>query len=84
MKQNVIYPLYRKYSHGRTYFKVISESEWEEVQVMGNKYSIHQFKATILPDRNYIHDLTFDFKSNWIEIDEKEYEHVKKKAQQST
>lgn len=80
MTKIVSYPQYRKYPHNRSYFKVISSNEWEEIQVMGNKCSIHQFKATILPDRNYIYDLTFDYTNNWLEITESEYEEVKKKV----
>lgn len=77
MEETIVYPQYRKYSHERTYFKIISASEWEEIQVMGNEYSIHRFKTAILPDRNYIYDLTFNYKDNWLKIDEHEYERVK-------
>ena len=79
MQKITLYPQFRKYQHERTYFKIISKDEWEEIQVIGNNYSLHQFKVAILPDRNYIHDLTFDFEKNWVEIDEEEYEGVKKK-----
>lgn len=75
--QKTSYPLYRKYAHNRTFFKVISETEWEEIHVLGNNYSIHQFKATILPERNYIYDLTYDYQNNWIAIGADEYEQMK-------
>lgn len=74
------YPLYRKYAHERTYFKVLSDTEWEEIHIMGSNYSIHQFKVTILPERNYIYDLTHDYHNNWIAIDANEYEPLKEKA----
>lgn len=74
------YPQYRKYLHERTYFKIISEVEWEELHVSGDKVSIHSFFAKILPDRNYIHDLTFDYAKNWLAIEEKEYEKIKKRS----
>lgn len=80
MEETIEYPQFRKYPHGRTYFKIISASEWEEIHVMGNKCTIHTFKAAILPDRNYIYDLTFDYKNNWLKIDEVEYERIKEKA----
>lgn len=79
MQKTITYPQYRKYPHGRTYFKIISKDEWEEIQVMGSTLSIHQFKVAILPDRNYIYDLTFDYEKNWVKITEEEYETVKKK-----
>jgi hypothetical protein len=80
MQEMFNYPQFRKYPHERTYFKIISKDEWEEIQIMGAKHSIHKFKATILPDRNYIYDLTFDYENNWVEIKEEEYENIKKKV----
>lgn len=73
------YPQYRKYLHERTYFKIISAVEWEELHVSKNKITVHSFIAKILPDRNYIHDMTYEYEKNWIKIEEKEYEEVKKK-----
>lgn len=78
-KEKLSYPLYRKYAHERTYFKVISDSEWEEMHILGSNHSLHQFKATILPERNYIYDLTYDYHNNWIAIEADEYEFVKAK-----
>jgi len=79
MQPIIIYPQYRKYPHERSYFKIISADEWEELHISKDRVSIHSFTAKILPDRNYIYDLTFDYKNNWIAIDEEEYEKVKKK-----
>ncbi len=80
MQKTISYPQYRKYPHERTFFKIISPDEWEEIQVMGSKYSIHQFKVSLFSDRNYLHDLTFDYEKNWVEIKEDEYEKVKEKT----
>jgi len=79
-KVKVSYPLYRKYAHERTYFKVLSDSEWEEIHIMGSNYILHQFKAKILPERNYIYDLTHDYQTNWVAIEADEYERVKAKV----
>ena len=79
MQIEITYPQYRKYLNGRNFFKIISDKEWEEIQVMGSKYSIHQFKVNIFPDRNYLHDMTFDYEKNWVVIDEEEYEKLKLK-----
>ncbi len=75
----IIYPQYRKYPNDKAYFKIISATEWEEIQVVGNKYMPHQFTVNILPDRNFIYDMTFDYKNNWAVIDESEYELIKGK-----
>jgi hypothetical protein len=73
MEKKISYPQYRKYRNGKNYFKVISVSELEEIQFVGSKCFVHRLEAKILPDRNFIHDLIFDFSENALEIPEKEY-----------
>lgn len=77
MNKEITYPQYRKYSNNKSYFKIISSDEFEEIQVLGTKKSIHLFKAKILPDRNLIYDMTFDYEKSWLKIEEEEYEQVK-------
>jgi hypothetical protein len=79
MPININYPQYRKYPHDRTYFKIISAIEWEELHISKDKVTLHSFLVKILPDRNFIHDLTFDYEKNWVAIEEEEYESVKGK-----
>jgi len=76
--KKITYPLYRKYSNNKTYFKIISETEFEEIQILGSKKTILFFEAKILPDRNYIYDLTFNYKTHWLLSDSQEYEALKK------
>lgn len=71
------FPLYRKYSHNKTFFKVISFDEFEEIQIQGDGIKRFKFVAKILPERNYIQDLISNDQQNWVEIDEEEYERVK-------
>lgn len=80
MNQTIRYPQYRKYKNNKVYFKIISATEWEELHLLGNKVTLHPFVAKILPDRNYIADMTFDYKENWDAIEESEYEEVKKRV----
>ena len=77
MNTDINYPQYRKYSNDKAYFKIISETEWEEVQVVGSNYILHQFTVKIMPDRNYIYDMTFDYEKNWVLIEEDEYKKIK-------
>lgn len=72
-KRQVTYPQYRKYAHGRTYFKIVSPNEFYELQVLGNTKTLHHFIAKILPDRNYIYDLLFEYHEHWQVIQEEEY-----------
>lgn len=71
------YPQYRKYKNELSFFKIISPTEWEEIQIIGKRLVLNSFKVKIMPDRNFIHDMTFDYKSNWLEISEDEYEQKK-------
>jgi hypothetical protein len=73
MAQKIIYPLFRKYANERNFFKIISSQEFEELSITGGKWHLHHFKANILPDRNFIHDLTFNDQKNILEINENEY-----------
>ena len=74
---NTTYPQYRKYKNNKSYFKVISSEIFEEIQVLGSKKTIHTFEAKILPDRNYIFDLTFNYQNHWIICNESEYEFLR-------
>ena len=83
MKAVINYPVYRKYPHNRTFFKVLSEDEFEELQIIGRHYSIHSIKAKILPDRNFIQDLIFDFAIYWKEIKAEEYNEQMKNCEKT-
>ena len=73
------YPQFRKYKNQQGYFKLLSPTEWEEIKIVGNNHSLHQFTVKIMPDRNLLHDMTFDYNENWEAIREEEYEMIKKK-----
>ncbi len=47
---------------------------FEEIQVMGSFYSIHQYEAKILPDRNFIADMITLESESWEAIDAVQYE----------
>lgn len=78
--QNITYPQFRKYPHNKTYFKIISPEKWEELHITGNKCIVHSFVAKILPDRNYVYDLTFDYERHWLKIEEEEYGKIRRLA----
>jgi hypothetical protein len=80
MHEAISYPQFRKYPNNKAYFKILSPTEWEEILVVGSKHLFHHFIVKILPDRNYIHDMTFDYENNWVKIEEGEYEMVRKKS----
>ncbi len=54
--------------------------EWEEIQIIGSKCLLYKFEVKILPDRNFIQDMLFNYSENWDLIEEKEYETMKAKV----
>jgi hypothetical protein len=82
MKESVSYPQYRKYKNDKSFFRISSAEEFEEIQILGGQYTLHQFKAKILPDRNFIYDMTFAFEDNWVVITEEEYNGIRQKIKQ--
>ena len=80
MNQTIAYPQYRKYINNKAYFKIFSDKEWEEIQVVGEKNILHHFVVKILPDRNFIYDMTFDYERNWLKIEADEYDLMKSKT----
>lgn len=69
----MIFPTYRKYKNNQSYFKIISENEVEELKLIGKKYILFKITANQLPERNLIHDMIYDFNTNWDAISEEDY-----------
>jgi len=77
LQKEVVYPQYRKYPNNKSYFKILSPNAFEEIQVLGEKKTFHFFKAEILPDKNYILDLVFNYVPYWVVCDAIEYEKLR-------
>jgi rubrerythrin len=50
---------------------------------MGNKYSLKNYQATILPERNYISDLINNEEKHWEIVEEKEYNDILEQCKKS-
>jgi len=74
------FPQYRKYNNNKSFFKIISESEFEEISVLGGYYILTSYTAKILPDRNFIKDMLDNKDSHWIIIGENDYIEVRNKS----
>lgn len=68
------FPQYRKYPNNKSYFKITSESCFEEIAVMASKYSILEFTAKIFPDYTFIKDMLDNRDNRWVVISSNEYE----------
>ena len=51
------FPVYRKYTNNKNYFKIINNNEFIEVSVIGKQVIIKKIEAKIYPDRLFILDL---------------------------
>jgi hypothetical protein len=54
---NYIFPLFRKRSDGKTFYKILSYSEFEELKILGKRYVISYTKAVQYPEKLYIIEL---------------------------
>lgn len=75
--EGINFPVYRKYNNGKSYFKIISRNEFEEIQIVGSKKILHLVKATQLPEMNHVYDLVYN-KDISVAIEEDEYNALKK------
>lgn len=72
-KHSVDFPQYRRYPHNKTYFKIDSKTHFKEVQLLNGELVYYNFEAKILPDRNYINDLLYNYEPYWEKCTEKDY-----------
>lgn len=50
MHKNTDFPQYRKLSNGRTFYKILDDRNFVEIQLMGSKKISHTIKATKYPE----------------------------------
>ncbi|MGE0561729.1 MAG: hypothetical protein AB7O47_07930 [Flavobacteriales bacterium] len=80
MVNDVKYPQFRKYKNNQSYFKIVSKTSFEEIKREGDLWKLYSFEAKILPDRNFIYDMTFDYENYWEAINAEEFEKIKAKS----
>jgi len=74
------FPQYRKYKNIETYFKIISEKEFEELSSLGNKYVKNSIVAEQYPEILRIQDMLNCEGGTWEVIKEKEYNNKNKEV----
>lgn len=67
------FPQFRKYPNDKSFFKILSESSFEELTILGKNYSIVHFKASNFLDSHFINDMLQMKDGNWQKITEQEY-----------
>lgn len=73
------FPQFRKYTNSKSYFKIISSTQWEEIQLIGSNAFLTVFEVKIMPDRNFLNDMLANEGNHWAVIDEQEYDYIKDK-----
>ena len=68
------FPIYRKYSNNKSFFKIVDTDHFEEIKVTGRLFEIHQFEAKILPDRNFIQDMISMDDDYWVDSTSEEFQ----------
>ena len=77
----MVFPIYRKYKNNKSYFRIISENEVEELKLVGKGYILFKITSTQLPERNLIQDMIYDYEANWESITEEEFRTIESLTQ---
>lgn len=72
------FPVYRKYTNKNTFFKILSENEFEEISSIGNQPVIYHIVAEQYPEKLRIKDMIQCNDDIWVEISPEIYEETKK------
>ena len=70
------FPQYRKYKNIETYFKIISEKEFEELSLFGNKFVKHLILAKQYPEMLRIMEMLNCEAGIWEVIEAVSYTHL--------
>jgi hypothetical protein len=76
MNKDTVFPQYRKLNNGKAYYKIVSENEFEELQIMGSKVFYHKFKVEQYPDLLRIKDMIDLYEGLFELVDEEVYQKV--------
>lgn len=68
------FPQYRKYPHNKTFFKINSTTNFDELQILGNTFSLTKLVSKTFVDRNYIADMLENSSEYWVCSNEDEFE----------
>jgi hypothetical protein len=68
------FPLFRRYLHGNTYYRINSQDNFDELMVIGRFYVLKDFQAKILPEYQLIVDLIDNVDNRWETIAEKNFD----------
>lgn len=68
------YPQYRKYKNIETYFIIHSKKSFEEIKVIGSKYTISKVDAIQFPEQLLIQDMLENRDDRWETVEAKYFD----------
>ena len=68
------FPIYRKYSNNKVFFKVISKEAFDEITLIGSKTILQHINATTYAEKLFIMDMIEMREGNWLGSSDKEFE----------
>ena len=74
----MIFPQYRKYTNGSSYFKILSNKEFVELQIIGEKVIQYHVVAEQYPELRLINDMLELQHGHWELIDPIEFDTIKR------
>ncbi|MBD79942.1 MAG: hypothetical protein CL840_13600 [Crocinitomicaceae bacterium] len=78
------FPVYRKYFSGLSYYKINSNNEFEELQLVGSEIHIHAVKAHQYPEKLRIQDMIKCKDDIWSEMSKEEFEEIRMRHSSTT
>ena len=74
------YPQFRKYRNANSWFKILSDKEFQEIKKVGERYERYHIIAEQFPEMNHIRDMLKCEEDRWENIDEAEFNSILNEA----
>jgi hypothetical protein len=68
--KDICYPQFRMLSNGKSFYKIINDRYFEEIQIIGTKRIRFEIHATQYPEMLKIQDMLSKENNSFLEIDE--------------
>ena len=73
MNKDIVFPQYRKLANSKSFYKITSDRNFEEIQLVGSLKNKYMFEAKIYPEILKINDLLDLVDENYLESSESEW-----------
>ena len=74
--KDTVFPQYRKLANGRTFYKIVDDRNFEEIQLIGTKKMFYRITATQYPEILKIQDMLDLFENVYLSSSESEWKHI--------